>query len=87
MKTHELKCDCEYFDLIVNNVKSFEIRINDREFHVLDILRLIETVFVDYSKDDRPTGRIIERRIIYMTDYQQKDGYVVLGLSAYPLNI
>lgn len=40
MKTHELKCWPQYFDAVWDNKKKFEIRINDRDFKVGDILIL-----------------------------------------------
>lgn len=40
MKTHELKLDVKYFDDIKNGKKNFEIRKNDRNYQVGDILDL-----------------------------------------------
>lgn len=40
MKTHELKLDVKYFDKVKNGTKNFEIRKNDRDFKVGDILIL-----------------------------------------------
>ncbi|WP_270745219.1 DUF3850 domain-containing protein [Lactococcus petauri] len=40
MKTHELKLDVKYFDDVKNGTKNFEIRKNDRDFKVGDILIL-----------------------------------------------
>ncbi|MFP7215891.1 DUF3850 domain-containing protein [Lactococcus garvieae] len=40
MKTHELKLDIKYFDEVKSGKKNFEIRKNDRDFKVGDILVL-----------------------------------------------
>lgn len=40
MKTHELKLDVKYFDEVKDGNKNFEIRKNDRDFKVGDILEL-----------------------------------------------
>jgi len=40
MKTHELKLDIKYFDDVKSGKKNFEIRKNDRDFKVGDILEL-----------------------------------------------
>ncbi len=40
MKTHELKLDIKYFDDVKTGKKKFEIRKNDRDFEVGDILDL-----------------------------------------------
>ncbi|GAP05095.1 DUF3850 domain-containing protein, partial [Fructobacillus tropaeoli] len=34
MKVHELKLDEKYFVLVNNGLKTFEIRKNDRDYHV-----------------------------------------------------
>lgn len=40
MKIHELKLDTKYFDDVKSGKKNFEIRENDRDFKVGDILNL-----------------------------------------------
>jgi hypothetical protein len=40
MKIHELKCVEPYFTDIITGMKSFEVRKNDRDFQVGDILHL-----------------------------------------------
>ncbi|EMF0421405.1 DUF3850 domain-containing protein [Enterococcus hirae] len=74
--THELKIDSNYFDDILNNFKKFEIRKNDRNFSKEDIVILKE---IDSNRDY--TGRIITVKIIYITNYEQKKGYVVFGFE------
>ena len=37
---HELKISPEYYDAVVNGIKPFEIRKNDRNYSVGDALRL-----------------------------------------------
>lgn len=79
MKIHTLKTLDVFFQAILAGVKSFEIRKNDRQFYVLDIVELVEV-----RSDGTLTGEVLHRRIIYMTDYCQIPGYVVLQLSQYP---
>jgi hypothetical protein len=40
---HELKCDHDQFELILMGKKKFDVRFNDRDFQVGDILILHET--------------------------------------------
>jgi len=75
--THELKCWTEFFVPLWIGAKTFEIRRNDRNFRQGDTLRLIEWD----REQQRPTGLTLDRRIIYMTDFQQQPGYVVLGIA------
>lgn len=74
--THNLKIKMEYFEAVLNGLKTFEIRYNDRNFKVFDYVYLNE---VDDKFDF--TGRSIKVKIIYITDFEQKDGYVVFGFK------
>ncbi|MBC1851177.1 DUF3850 domain-containing protein [Listeria seeligeri] len=75
MNTHELKIQTEYLDAIQAGVKTFEIRKNDRNFKVGDYLILRE------FKDGKHTRRWIALEVTYITDYAQKEGYVVMGIK------
>lgn len=44
MQTHDLKTDSEVFQAVINGLKTFEIRFDDRGFKVGDRLNLLETV-------------------------------------------
>jgi ASC-1-like (ASCH) protein len=80
MKTeHELKCWGEYFGRIQSGQKTFEIRKNDRDFQVGDILLLREFdqekgEYIDYSTP-------VRAEVVYMTTYAQQPGYVVMGIK------
>lgn len=72
---HSLKIEIEYFDQILNGNKMFEIRLNDRDFKVGDYVYLTEIdVLGEY------TPRAGEFQITYVTDFEQKEGYVVFGI-------
>ncbi|EDN8094799.1 DUF3850 domain-containing protein [Listeria monocytogenes] len=73
MTVHKLKILPEFFREKIALKKSFEIRNNDRNFEVGDTLVLQE------FEDGNYTGREYWEDIIYITDYLQKDGVVVLG--------
>jgi hypothetical protein len=76
-QTHELKTWKVFFEPMWNNLKNFEIRWNDRDYKVGDRLRLME-----YDNVERKyTGRFICKTIIYMTDFAQESGYVVMQLD------
>lgn len=46
---HELKLAPNYFEKVVSKEKSFEVRYNDRNFKVGDILKLMEYVDGSYT--------------------------------------
>lgn len=72
---HDLKILPIYFAEVVAKRKTFEIRKNDRVFCVGDMVRLKEWEKGDY------TGREVTARITYLTDFQQKLGYLVFSFD------
>lgn len=72
---HELKILPEYFNAVVVGRKTFEIRKNDRNFLVDDVLLLKE------FQDGTFTGRETLQQVTYLTDYEQKNNYVVLAIK------
>lgn len=75
MKVHKLKILPEYYNAQIEGKKNFEIRKNDRNFKVGDKLMLYE---ID-KKTKQKTGRLLEAQVTYITDYAQKEGYVVMA--------
>lgn len=91
---HELKILDNYFDAVDSNIKPFEVRKNDRDFHVGDLLLLREVVLrniTDKNDEQEPstyteyTGRTCEKYITYILPLEDINlgfgGYVVLGLK------
>ena len=74
MTTHDLKILPEYFTAVSSKKKTFEIRKNDRDFKVGDHVILSEW-------DGQYTGRRVLKEIKYITDYDQKPGYVVFSIG------
>lgn len=70
-KIHDLKIDPEQFNAALFEDKDFEIRENDRDYQVGDIVLLREYNCQEY------TGDYLLGEITYTTTYQQKDGYIV----------
>lgn len=76
---HEVKCNTEYFQRVATGQKRFEIRKNDRDYQVGDILHMYE--FYPDEKQTTNWGSMIPVKIVYMTSYKQLPGYVVLGIE------
>jgi hypothetical protein len=73
MKLHELKILKEYAEAKAKDLKPFEIRKNDRDFKVGDLVRYIVI-------DDEELNRYFKHRlyqIVYITDYAQQNDYIV----------
>ena len=79
---HELKCWPSYFQAVLDGVKPFEIRRDDRGgFRTNDILHLLE-----WNPDSQShTGRKLSCRVTYVYVGGGQDGvlrgFVVLGLQ------
>ncbi|KIN37585.1 ASCH/PUA domain-containing protein [Bacillus subtilis] len=69
---HHLKILPEYFEAVIDGRKTFEIRNDDRGFKEGDILCLNEW-------QGEFTGRSIDVQVTYISNFEQKPGYVVLG--------
>lgn len=76
---HELKILPLYFEAVARREKTFEIRVNDRDYHVGDTLLLKEWENGDY------TGREISRYVnyIYYGDgtFGVPKGFVIMNLK------
>lgn len=80
-QTHEIKIEPVYFDKVLNNVKKFEIRKNDRNYKVGDIVHLKEWKYNEPTNKSVYTTRVLKKVITYITDYAQREGYVVFGIE------
>lgn len=81
MKIHQLKTLPEYFQLVRDGIKTFEVRKNDRDFKQGDILILQE---YDPSLDNPFTGNCITIQtgfILYGGQYGIDSEYCVISLD------
>lgn len=76
-KNHSIKVLPEYFKEIIKGKKSFEIRNNDRDYKVGDLIVLKEFDGTTY------TGREVMAEITYITDFAQQEGYVVFSFKKF----
>lgn len=73
---HELKILPAYFEAVCEGRKNFEIRNNsDRGFNAGDAVKLQE--WCPIEKDY--TGNFLDGKITYVTNFAQKENYVVFG--------
>ena len=74
---HELKIAPDYLEKVVSKEKSFEVRYNDRNFQVGDILKLME------YRDGAYTGRSVYAKVTYiLRDFEGlQPNYVVLSFE------
>ncbi|MCQ2010570.1 DUF3850 domain-containing protein [Sporolactobacillus sp. STSJ-5] len=74
MATHKIKILPKFFQAVGEGRKRFEVRENDRDYHEGDTVVLQEFVVGKY------TGFQITKQVGYVTNFEQKPGYVVFNL-------
>lgn len=74
---HELKIRPNFFRDIISGVKTFEIRRNDRDYKVGDILILQEYEVLKRCYSGRETKRLVT----HVTSYAQAEGFVVMSIK------
>ena len=74
---HRIKCETQYYQAVEQGLKKFEIRKNDRNYKIGDIVYLEETVC------GVKTGRVIDqleiRYIFYGGKFGLSDDYVIFN--------
>lgn len=84
MVLHNLNLRIEYCDVVLNGIKTFEIRKNDRDFQVGDIIKFYPCEFdVNCNIFRACKHEIIDCCFIItyiLSDFGLKDGYVVLAI-------
>ena len=71
---HDIKCQTEFFEKVWSGVKTFEVRLNDRNYQVGDELCLREI------RKDLYTGRMVKATItdVYTGEYC-REGYCLIS--------
>lgn len=72
---HALKIKSEYFEKVISGEKLFEVRVNDRDYKVGDLLGLNEI-----DKDEKYTGRSCMVYVDYIYDFG-RDNIVVMTIK------
>jgi hypothetical protein len=73
---HQLKTETEYYQAVEKGLKKFELRKNDRNFQVYDMLYLEETVNGTYTGRKLPPMEI--KYILHGGKYGLEEGHCVL---------
>lgn len=85
--TYEIKCFPKFFDALVDGLKNFEVRKNDRDYKVGDSLLIRE-----YDSEKKSyTGYELYAPVIYILENDESftglaEGFIVLGLNVNVLN-
>jgi len=80
MVRHELKILPEFFRDLISERKTFEIRKNDRDYHIGDVLRLKEWDPIN----QRFTGKMCDRMVTYILhggQYGIEEGYCIMSFE------
>lgn len=74
---HKLKTWPKFFHAVRGGWKTFEIRQNDRDFKAGDVL-----ILQCFDPDTNTyNGEEEARRVTYVTSFEQKPGFVVMGIT------
>lgn len=76
-KVHQIRLGESFFEDVCSNIKSFELRKNDKGYKKGDILELMEFA------DGRNTGRMVRKLVTYiLEDYTGlEDGFCIMATS------
>jgi len=79
-KVHELKCWPEHLERVINKIKPFEIRKNDRDFQDGDYL-LLREFFPEL--EGRYGSKMALVKVLWVFDDPRfcKDGFVTMGIE------
>jgi ParB family transcriptional regulator, chromosome partitioning protein len=79
---HELKISYDYYDDVVDGLKTFEIRLNDRDFKVGDLIFLNELADDTTAEKPKFSGRqaLVEIKYILSDFIGLADGYVAMSI-------
>lgn len=88
-KTHDIKTHPQFFAEVLSGAKRFEIRLNDRDYQVGDILNLHEWQPVpDFTLETNReregySGRVYSVVVTYITDFPQglQEKYVCMSIE------
>jgi hypothetical protein len=77
---HYLKTVNPFFNDMSGGKKNFEVRFNDRNYNVGDVLHLQE-----FIPPETLTGKELQAEVMYLLDDERfcKPGYVVMGLDIF----
>lgn len=76
---HELKTETQFYQAVEKGLKTFEVRKNDRDFRVYDMVVLVEVVSGIYTGRRLPSKEITY--ILHGGQFGVADGYCVLQLK------
>ena len=80
-KCHVLKAYPRYFREVKAGNKLFEIRLNNRDYKKGDSVILLQSHGSSDSINESIPCRFLVAEITYVTDFEQKEGWVVFGIK------
>lgn len=76
MRIHQLKIEKEYADAVYDGTKTFEVRLNDRDYRVGDLITFVVV------EDNRSLGKTYEITYVFNGgEYGLDKDYVVLSIK------
>lgn len=81
MKLHELKIKEDYFNAILKGDKTFELRKNDKNYQVSDLIHFIKTDGLEYSSGYSKYVYKITYILKDVPEYGLDKDYCILGIK------
>lgn len=81
MTEHNLKTWTEFYQVVLSGDKTFEVRKNDRNFQIGDVLNLIEVLPDDNFKTTGNQSRFVITYILTGNQWGLIDDVVVLAIK------
>ena len=78
-KYHYLKCETEYYQVVERGIKTFEVRRNNRNFQVFDMIVLQESVNGKKTERELPPKEIIY--VLTGEEFGIQPGYCVMQVK------
>ena len=78
-KVHYIRIQEVYYDRVISGNKTFEIRLNDRDYQVGDKL-VMECIYPEDTLHLPDINPKVGADIGYITPFMQKDNWVVMSL-------
>ena len=81
--THKIKIQDQFADAVLNEEKTFEVRLNDRNYQRGDYVKF-NVVFEGHEMTNHPLNKQLFKITYVLSGWGLKEGYVAFGIKRVP---